>query len=54
MAHYAAEAPFLEELGRHAPRVADKMTAQHDEVLEIAGHPGDALEGGRTAEVLRA
>ena len=37
----------------HAPHLAAKVAAQHDEVMEIAGHLATALAGSDEAEALR-
>jgi hypothetical protein len=51
--HYAAEKPLLEKLKKHSPRLAAKMTAQHNEVMEIAGHIDDSLDRSQHEDALR-
>jgi hypothetical protein len=51
--HYAAEKPLLEKVKKHSPRVAAKMTAQHNEVMELAGHVDDALDRSQLEDAIR-
>ena len=51
--HYAAEKPLLEKLKKHSPKLAAKMMAQHNEVLEIGGHLDNAIDRLQVEDALR-
>ncbi|MBS1857826.1 MAG: hypothetical protein JST11_20825 [Acidobacteria bacterium] len=38
-------------LGEHAPRLAEKLRAQHDEALEIAGRLEESQAAGHSRDV---
>jgi len=50
--HYRAEALLLAEIARHDAALAEKMTAQHAEALEMAAALEDAVAAGHTGDAL--
>lgn len=51
--HYAAEKPLLEKLKKNAPRIAAKVTTEHNEVTEVGRHLDDALDRSQFEDALR-
>jgi hemerythrin-like domain-containing protein len=50
--HYHQEDQFLTVLERHNPKLARKMTAQHEEALEMAARFEESLTDGHTRDAL--
>jgi hypothetical protein len=51
-AHYRREMPFLDRLALYEPAVARKLTAQHEEVLELSARFEEALAAGQERDML--
>ena len=51
LAHYARERSYLDRVRAHSPAVAAKLTAQHDEVEEIARELDRSLAAGHRDDV---
>lgn len=48
--HYLAEQAFMARLHKHAAALAAKLTAQHEEALEIAAGLEESLAKGQSAD----
>ena len=51
MRHYIREGEFIARLHEHEPGLASKLTAQHDEALEIAAKLEESLTAGQSSDV---
>jgi hemerythrin-like domain-containing protein len=51
--HYRVEDGLLQEIARHEAALAEKMTAQHAEALELAAALEEAVATGQTGDALR-
>ncbi len=50
--HYRRERPFLDRLALYEPRLAAKLSAQHEEAVEMAARFQEAVADGQTRDML--
>jgi hypothetical protein len=50
--HYLGEREFLAKLHQHEPALAAKLTAQHEEALEVAARLEESLAAGQSGDVV--